>query len=256
MADRTPIDLVTLSFVLIPIALAATLATADAIASQRLGEGQAARRRALTVVLSSATWMSVTWFAAARGIFRNWDATPPPFALLVAATIALSCIIAFGPQGRRLAFGLPLWILVAVQSFRLPLELAMHAMYERGIMPRQMSYSGWNFDIATGISAMMVATMMRVGRAPYWLVMAWNCLGLTLLVNVMTIAVISTPRVQAFGPDQINIWVMNPPFVWLPAVMVLAALTGHLVIFRALFRAKRTRDTKRARQPPDGSRRL
>jgi hypothetical protein len=27
---------------------------------------------------------------------------------------------------------------------------------------------------------------------------------------------------------------MYPPFVWLPAVMVLAALAGHLLIFRAL----------------------
>jgi len=28
--------------------------------------------------------------------------------------------------------------------------------------------------------------------------------------------------------------VMYPPFVWLPAVMVLAALAGHLLIFRAV----------------------
>jgi hypothetical protein len=240
MADRTPIDLVTLSFVLIPIALAATLATADAIASQRLGEGQAARRRALIVVLSAASWMTVTWFVAARGIFRNWDATPPPFALLVAAMIALSCIIAFGPQGRRLALGVPLWILVAVQSFRLPLELAMHAMYERGVVPQQMSYSGWNFDIATGTTAVVLAAMMRAGRAPRWIVAGWNVVGFALLLNIVTIAIVSTPRVQAFGPDRLNVWVMDPPYVWLPAVMVLAALAGHLVIFRALSQAARS----------------
>jgi hypothetical protein len=234
VADRSPIDVVTLSFVIIPIALAVTLATADAIASRRLGEAQAARRRALNVVLSATAWMSVTWFAAARGTFRDWDATRPPFALLVAGMIALSCIIGFGPQGRRLASGVPLWILVAIQSFRLPLELAMHAMYERGVVPQQMSYSGWNFDIATGITAIVVAAMMRAGRAPRWIVAAWNLFGFALLFNIVTIAIVSTPRVQAFGPDRINVWVMDPPFVWLPAVMVLAALAGHLVIFRAL----------------------
>jgi hypothetical protein len=31
-------------------------------------------------------------------------------------------------------------------------------------------------------------------------------------------------------------FVAYPPFVWLPAVMVVAALAGHLVIFRALRR--------------------
>jgi hypothetical protein len=30
------------------------------------------------------------------------------------------------------------------------------------------------------------------------------------------------------------VWVTYPPFVWLPAVMALAGLAGHLVIFRAL----------------------
>jgi heme exporter protein D len=32
--------------------------------------------------------------------------------------------------------------------------------------------------------------------------------------------------------------VTYPPFVWLPAVMVLAALAGHLLIFRALSHRK------------------
>jgi hypothetical protein len=31
-----------------------------------------------------------------------------------------------------------------------------------------------------------------------------------------------------------NVWVTRPPFVWLPAVLVLAALLGHLVLFRRL----------------------
>jgi hypothetical protein len=65
-------------------------------------------------------------------------------------------------------------------------------------------------------------------------VLVWNVLGLALLVNVVVVAVLLTPRFRYFGDDQLNVWVTYPPFVWLPAVMVLAALAGHLVIFRAL----------------------
>jgi hypothetical protein len=32
----------------------------------------------------------------------------------------------------------------------------------------------------------------------------------------------------------LNVWVTYPPYVWLPAIMVTAALAGHLLIFRAL----------------------
>ena len=67
------------------------------------------------------------------------------------------------------------------------------------------------------------------------LVAAWNTLGLALVLNVVTIGVLSTPRLLYFGVDHVNTFVMRTPFVWLPAVMVLAALSGHLLIFRALF---------------------
>jgi hypothetical protein len=226
-------DRVVLVFYLIPLLLAVGLAVADAAASRRLGEGHAAIRRASTVLLLSAAWMTATWSAAASGILGNWQATPPPFMFLAAAIFALAFAIAWGPQGRRLAAGVPLWVLVTVQGFRLPLELAMHAMYERGIMPEQMSYSGWNFDIVSGATA-FIAGAVAWTRRGRWVVAAWNLLGLVLLLNIVTIAIVSTPRFQAFGPDRVNVWVTYPPFVWLPAVMVPAALVGHLVIFRAL----------------------
>lgn len=110
----------------------------------------------------------------------------------------------------------------------------MHAMYERGVMPEQMSYSGWNFDIVSGITAIVVGAAAWRGLAPRWLIAAWNTLGLLLLLNIMAIGIASTPRFQAFGPERLNVWVTYPPYIWLPAVMVLAALAGHLLIFRAL----------------------
>jgi len=223
-----------LPFIAIPLLLVAALAAADAVASRRIGEADVARRRALVILAAATAWMAATWAVAARGILRDWSATPPPFAVFVATIVGLACAIAWGPQGRRLAMGLPLWALVAIQGFRLPLELAMHAMYERGVMPEQMSYSGWNFDIVTGVTAIALAPAIRMGRAPRWLIATWNVIGLALLANVVTIAIASTPRFQAFGPDRLNVWVTYPPFVWLPAVMVLAALAGHLIIFRAL----------------------
>jgi hypothetical protein len=61
-------------------------------------------------------------------------------------------------------------------------------------------------------------------------------LGLGLLVNVVTTAIMSTPLIRYFGDEHVVTFVTYTPFVWLPAVMVAAALAGHLVIFRALRR--------------------
>jgi hypothetical protein len=232
--DYALLELDVLPFIVIPVCLAAAFAWGIAAASRRLGEAGAATRRASVALGAAIVWMSGTWIAASSGILRRWEATPPPFGLLVLAMVTLGCLIAFSRCGRLLATGLPLWTLVAVQGFRLPLELSMHAMYERGIMPLQMSYSGRNFDILTGASALIVAALARAGRAPRWLVATWNVVGLALLVNVIAIAIMTTPRFHYFGTERLNVWVTYPPFVWLPAVMVLAAFAGHLVIFRAL----------------------
>jgi len=143
-------------------------------------------------------------------------------------------LIVVSPIGTGIAKTIPLWMLVGVQAFRLLLELAMHAMAERGIMPPQMTYTGRNFDIVTGTTAILVAALLLAGSAGRRLVLAWNILGLALLVNVVVIAILSTPIFRLFGDDHLNVFVTYTPFVWLPAVMVLAALAGHLLIFRAL----------------------
>jgi hypothetical protein len=228
---------VTLVFVIIPLGLVAALVAGVMAASRRLGEPDVVRRRAVFLtVAGSAAWMGATWWAAASGVLRRWNATPPPLVILVAAIVIVAGAIAFTGYGARLVRGLPLWTLVAVQAFRLPLELAMHAQYERGVMPEQMSYSGRNFDIVTGATAIVVAWLVATGRAGRGVVAGWNVMGFALLLNIVVVAILSTPLFRYFGDDRLNVWVTYPPFVWLPAVMVLAALSGHLLIFRALRR--------------------
>ena len=230
-------DPAVLAFAVIPMALLALFACGIAAAWRRAGERtEAARRAGLLAAAAGAGWMAITWLAAASGALRGWDRTPPTFAFLVLGVFALAGAISVSRAGARLAL-LPLWMLVGVQAFRLPLEIAMHAMYERGIMPEVMSYSGRNFDIVTGATAMVVAVLLAAGRAGRRLALAWNVLGTALLANVVVVAVLATPVFEYFGDDQLNVWVTYPPFVWLPAVMVLAALAGHVVVFQSLLRS-------------------
>ena len=98
-----------------------------------------------------------------------------------------------------------------------------------------------HFDIVTGITAIPVALLTVTRRTGRLVVAAWNVLGLFLLVNIVTIAILATPRFRYFGEGHLNVWVTYPPFVWLPAVLVLAALAGHLLIFRALAAAPASR---------------
>jgi hypothetical protein len=225
-----------LPFIILPVLLEFALVAGVVAASRRLGESDTTRRRVVIgTIVASISWLALTWVVAASGVLRQWNATPPPLVILAMGIFMLAAAIAFTGYGRRLAHGLPLWTLIAVQAFRLPLEMAMHAQYERGVMPVQMSYSGRNFDIVTGITAIVVSWLVWSGRVGRAVALGWNIVGLALLVNITAVSILSTPLFRYFGDDRLNVWVTYPPFVWLPAVMVLAALTGHLLIFRALW---------------------
>lgn len=180
-------------------------------------------------------WMTLTWQLAAAGILAQFDRRPPPLLWFVAAIITVSFVVAFTRYGTRFVVGLPLWILIAGQAFRFPLELLMHRAADEGVMPPQMTYTGWNFDIVTGLTAIPVAWWLARGHAhARSIAVAWNVMGALLLANILVIAVLSTPIFEAFGPDRLNTWVAHPPYVWLPAMMVVCAITGHLVIARKL----------------------
>jgi hypothetical protein len=116
----------------------------------------------------------------------------------------------------------------------------MHQAAVEGTMPPQMAFTGANFDIITGLSAIVVAFLAAKGRAPRWLLLAWNALGSVLLFAIVGIAVASLPRFHAFGmdPSRLNTWVAYFPFVWLPAGLVTSALFGHIVLWRRLLQRR------------------
>lgn len=228
-------DLVTGGFVVLPLLVAAGFVMACEWAGRRLGESVTVRRRrAVRLGAAVLAWLSVTALIAASGVLRWFDATPPPFAVFAVAVGVVGIAVPCSPVGTLLVRGVPLWALVGFQVFRVPLELVMHRAYVEGVMPGQMSYSGQNYDILSGIGAGVLGFWLTRGQVPRRVVVLWNALGLVLLVNVVAIAVVSTPLFRWFGDERLNVFVTYPPFVWLPAVLVTAALMGHVLVWRRL----------------------
>lgn len=219
----------------IAAALAALFVLGSRRAAQRLALAPAAVRRTTRVAAAGVlAWCALQAALAGSGLLARFDARPPPLALFMAAVFGGAVLLGASRFAAPLARGLPLAALVGFQAFRLPLELVMHEAARAGVMPSLLSFAGWNFDIATGTLAIPVAALAAAGRAPRWLVLAWNALGLAALATIAGIAVGTAPFVQAFGPGQVNAWVAYLPFVYLPGVMVVAALAGHVLVLRRL----------------------
>lgn len=201
-----------------------------------LGVQRAARARGTVVAAAVVVfgWTVAAAVLALSGVLARFDARPPPLALFFVGTLVVGVVLGSSRIGAALST-LPLPVLVGFHAFRLPLELVMHQAAREGTMPAQLSFGGCNFDIVTGLSALVLALLLTRRELPRVLVLAWNVFGALLLAGVVAIAFLSTPIFHAFGtrPDELNTWVAYFPFVYL-ALAVMSALVGHLVLFRRL----------------------
>lgn len=192
------------------------------------------RRRTGLTALAVALWLSFTGRLAATG-FLAFEPVPtiaPLLLLGLLATVGVAC----SGFGRRLEAGLPLSVLVGYQGFRIPVELLLHRGHAEGLVPVQMTYLGMNFDVLTGVLALLLAGLSRLGPVPRWLLGVWNLIGFGLLANVVGIALLSAPTpLRVFMNEPANVWITRAPWVWLPAFLVPMALLGHLLVLRWLF---------------------
>jgi len=99
-----------------------------------------------------------------------------------------------------------------------------------------MTYEGQNFDVLTGLLALLLGPLIYAGKLARRAVLAFNLVGLGLLVNVGSIAVRSSPvPLRTFLNEPPVLLALNAPYTWIVPVCVGGALFGHLLGFRRLF---------------------
>jgi hypothetical protein len=193
--------------------------------------------RVLLLTGFAAAVMLGSAYVAHSGWLASFERFPPPMAFMLAAMVAMGIAFGLSPLGREAARSLAFGALIGLQAFRLPLELVMHRAAELGIMPPQLTYTGYNFDIVTGVGAVLIAiALLRGVKIAPALVWAWNLWGIACLLMILFIAVAGSPMVRLFGdePQNLNTWVLYFPYVWLPVVLVTVAILSHVVITRKL----------------------
>ncbi len=219
--------------VMAPGALALAIVALSIVAAARRAEALA------PVVIALGLWLAVTFELARGGFFQRFDALPPR--VMVAAFTALVAALLWtrSASGRRLVEGAPLAVIAGLQVFRVPVEVALHALYTRGALPVQMTWSGRNVDVFVGLSAPLVAYAFHrawIGRGALAL---WHLASLAALVNIVATSAMSFPGPMRRFHEGVSAEVVaTAPFIWLPALLVPFAAASHVVSLEALSRRR------------------
>lgn len=164
--------------------------------------------------------MLLAWIAFVSVIGGSGVLTAVPYA--VAPAVLVSAILfARSPVGRLLET-LPFHLLVGFQGFRILAEIYLFLRWKDGAIPVELTFEGWNFDIVTGILALIFACFLA--KKPLRpLVWAWSLLGTALLITIVPLHVrLARESVASF------------PYVLLPGVLVWSAVAGHVIVYQKL----------------------
>jgi hypothetical protein len=175
-------------------------------------------------------WIIFQGVLAVGGFYQNISGIPPRLPLFGPFPALLLIISYFLLFRKSFIERLPLRLLTLVHIVRMPVELVLYWLFLGGMVPHVMTFAGRNYDIASGIMALVVYFIaFREKTTSKWLLVGFNILGLLLLVNVVSIAILSLPtQFQQLGFDQPNRAVLYFPYIWLPTIIVPIVFFAHL----------------------------
>jgi hypothetical protein len=189
-------------------------------------------------------WGSLLWLIAIAvpalyGFFLDTSTMPPRMPILLAPTL-IAMLLAFHTQrGKAFIDSLDIKLLMWLSLVRIPVEICLFWLFIAGHVPEVMTFEGRNWDILAGATAPIVAYLYFNRKTlSKKLFLAWNVIGILLLVNIIVYAILSVPSpIQQFGLEQPNMAILHFPFVWLASYVAPMVLFSHFVIIRKLMKA-------------------
>ncbi len=185
------------------------------------------------IFIPIAAWMILTAVLGIVGFYREVQVVPPRFVFLVGPWLVFFLWLNFSKIGVSFLNSLDLKWLTLLHVVRVPVEIVLFYTYLGGLIPKIMTFEGWNLDILSGLTAPLIYYWIFKKNNAKITLLIWNVICLGLLFTIVSIAILSaqTPF-QQLAFDQPNVGVTYFPLVWLPTVVVPLVLLSHIVVLR------------------------
>lgn len=172
--------------------------------------------------------------ASLDGFFLDKESVPPKLVFGIVPALAGVLLLTFHPLILKWIREIPQRWLIGLQTFRLFVEVQLYFLAQAGLISKLMTFEGRNFDILIGVTAPFAAWYVhrkhRQNQGAPLFVVAWNVVGLVLLVNVAVHGFLMFPSVGVIADGSPGSYgLASFPYVWLPTFMVPLALLLHIL---------------------------
>jgi hypothetical protein len=199
------------------------------------------RKIKIRILVSLIGWIMFVALWSLSGIMADFSKFPFNFMPVIVVPLVVSLILTFSTTFKTILAYVPANAIVHLQSFRFFVELLLWALFAANMLPIQMTFEGLNFDILSGITAPFIAWGISRRKISKPLLVVWNIACLGLLINIVTVAILSTPSpIRVFMNEPANTIVAIFPTSLLPGLLVPLAYTLHFFSLRQLLSANST----------------
>lgn len=156
-------------------------------------------------------------------------ATFNPFVFILIPSFSIIFYVAFSKRGKQFYQSRNVFISPVVHVVRIPVELFLHYFALQGLLPKEMTFEGRNFDIVIGISAILILIAFYFFKLPKQLLLLWNYIGLFFVLFILVNGILASPiTYKYFHFSQPNEAILYFPFILLPAIIVPIVIYTHL----------------------------
>lgn len=183
-------------------------------------------RIVLSFVLILTTWIGYLFLLSSTGILYDFGFPPRIPLLLVIPAIIMIIFVVNHKYMIPALHNTPVFIPIALQSFRIFVELLIYATYLKGIFSKRATFEGLNFDILVGISAVIISGLIYKKIITSRGVLLWNIISLGIL-SVTIFSFISIYYFTDFTTSEKGFKLVEFPYILLPAVLLPIAIFLH-----------------------------
>ena len=182
-------------------------------------------------------WFVFIYIWSRSGIFRNFELFPFNAAPVIIIPLITILVFTFSKSVKEILIHIPQEKIIKLQVFRFYVEVLLWALFASALLPIQMTFEGINFDVITGVTAVLLTTrvagFLLIDKLPKIVITLWNLIGLGLLINIVVIAILSMPTpFRYFMNERANTIVTEFPISLLPAFLVPLAYMLHILSLR------------------------
>jgi len=146
-------------------------------------------------------WQVYVYVIANSGVLDNFGFPPRFFLFLILPLFMFTGIFIYKNRNNSWIDNIPQHWLIFYQSFRILVESIFVLSVAQGILNEEVTIQGYNFDMVFGYTALIAGYLAYKKIASKKILMAWNYLGLLVLVSVIMLFFLSIFNPQLFGSE-------------------------------------------------------